>query len=160
MDTSAKRGVQHVTAEWQMPQIIDALAKALAGQGPALRFAERKNSSLSSVPEDVAVIIATSGTTGAVKEVGLSARALLASAKAANDYLGAKPGDTWSLLLPLTHIAGVNVLVRSIELGRDPVDLRQIRDEHLPNADFTSIVPTQLHREVSEPGYLLHHLDL
>jgi len=158
MDTSAKRGVQHVTAEWQMPQIIDALAKALAGQGPALRFAERKNSSLTSVPEDVAVIIATSGSTGAVKEVGLSAQALLASAKAANDYLGAKAGDTWSLLLPLTHIAGVNVLVRSLELGREPVDLRKIRDQNLPNVDFTSIVPTQLHRAVSETGYLLRHL--
>lgn len=158
MDTSAKRGVQHVTAEWQMPQIIDALAKALAGKGPALRFAERKNSSLTSVPEEVAVVIATSGTTGTVKEVGLSARALLASAKAANDHLGAKPGDTWSLLLPLTHIAGVNVLVRSLELGREPIDLRQIRDENLPNVDFTSIVPTQLHRAVSETGYLLRHL--
>jgi O-succinylbenzoic acid--CoA ligase len=62
------------------------------------------------------------------------------------------------LLLPLTHIAGVNVLIRSIELGREPIDLRKITHENLPSIDFTSIVPTQLHRAVSETGYLLRHL--
>ncbi len=158
MDVSAKRGVRHVTAEWQLPQVLDSLAKALNGSGPALRFAERNNTSLTAVPENVAVVVATSGTTGKAREIGLSASALLASARASNDYLGAQNGDTWSLILPLTHIAGVNVLVRSLELGREPIDLRNITDESLPTADFTSIVPTQLHRAVHETGRLLRHL--
>lgn len=158
MDVSAKRGVRHVTAEWQLPQVLDSLAKALNGSGPALRFAERNNPSLIAVPENVAVIVATSGTTGNAKEIGLSASALFASARASNDYLGAQNGDTWSLILPLTHIAGVNVLVRSLELGREPIDLRNITDESLPTADFTAIVPTQLHRAVHTTGQLLRHL--
>lgn len=157
MDVSAKRGVSHVTAEWQMPQLLDALAKALGGSGPALRFADRINPSLTAVPENVAVIVATSGSSGFAKEIGLSASALFASARASNDYLGARTGDTWSLVLPLTHIAGVNVLVRSLDLGREPLDLRNV-EESLPNADFTSIVPTQLHRAVNETGQLLRHL--
>lgn len=158
MDVSAKRGVTHVTAEWQLPQVLESLAKALNGSGPALRFAERNNPTLLAVPESVAVVVATSGTTGKAKEIGLSASALLASARASNDYLGAHNGDTWSLILPLTHIAGVNVLVRSLELGREPIDLRKITDESLPTADFTAIVPTQLHRAVHETGQLLRHL--
>ncbi len=158
MDVNAKRGVKHVTAEWQMPQILDSLAKALNGTGPALRFAEQSNPSLESVPENIAVVVATSGTTGKAKEIGLSAAALFASARASNDYLGAAPGDTWSLLLPLTHIAGVNVLVRSLELGREPIDLRNTTLETIPTADFTAIVPTQLHRAVNESGFLLRHL--
>lgn len=158
MDVNAKRGVKHVTAEWQMPQILDSLAKALNGSGPALRFAEQSNSALSSVPGNVAVVVATSGTTGRAKEVGLTASALLASARASNAYLGAAPGDTWSLLLPLTHIAGVNVLVRSLELGREPIDLRNSNGENVPSADFTAVVPTQLHRAVNESGFLLRHL--
>ena len=158
MDVSAKRGVRHVTAEWQLPQVLDSLAKALNGSGPALRFAERNNPSLLAVPESVAVVVATSGSTGRSKEIGLSASALFASARASNDYLGAHNGDTWSLILPLTHIAGVNVLVRSLELGREPMDLRNITDESLPAADFTAIVPTQLHRAVHQTGQLLRHL--
>lgn len=158
MDVSAKRGVRHVTAEWQLPQVLDSLAKALNGSGPALRFAERNNPTLSAVPESVAVVVATSGTTGQAKEIGLSANALLASARGSNDYLGAQSGDTWSLNLPLTHIAGVNVLVRSLELGREPIDLRNLSEESLPTADFTAIVPTQLHRAVHETGQLLRHL--
>ena len=157
MDPNAKRGVKHVTAEWQMPQILDSLAKALNGSGPALRFAEQSNPSLTAVPENVAVVVSTSGTTGKAKEIGLSAAALFASARASNDYLGAASGDTWSLLLPLTHIAGVNVLVRSLELGREPIDLRNPNLETVPTADFTAIVPTQLHRAVNESGFLLRH---
>jgi O-succinylbenzoic acid--CoA ligase len=157
MDPNAKRGVKHVTAEWQLPEILDSLAKALTGSGPALRFAEHANPFLDSVPENIAVVVATSGSTGKAKEIGLSSAALLASARASNDYLGAASGDSWSLLLPLTHIAGVNVLVRSLELGREPIDLRHATPDHLPTADFTAIVPTQLHRAIHESDYLLRH---
>jgi O-succinylbenzoic acid--CoA ligase len=55
------------------------------------------------------------------------------------------------LLLPTTHIAGVNVLVRSIELGTKIVDVDS-------SADFTAIVPTQLHRALHGDEKLLKHL--
>jgi O-succinylbenzoic acid--CoA ligase len=158
MDPNAKRGVAHVTAKWQLPQIIDALSLAVEDRGPAIRFGQNPNPRLESVPEDIAVIVQTSGSTGSAKEVGISSKALISSATAANNYLGAKTGDYWSLLLPLTHIAGVNVLVRSMQLGREPIDLRNHQNQPLPRANFTAIVPTQLHRAISGDDYLLEHL--
>lgn len=158
MDPSAKRGVAHVTAKWQLPQIFDALSLALENRGPAIRFGQNPNPRLESVREDIAVIVQTSGSTGRAKEVGLSAKALISSAIAANNYLGAKKGDSWSLLLPLTHIAGINVLVRSMQLGQIPIDLRNHQSKPLPEATFTAIVPTQLHRAINGDDNLLQHL--
>ena len=129
------------------------LAAALVGNGPALGFG---SISLSHVPHPVAVVIATSGSSGLAKEVGLSARALLASAKASNEFLGAKFGQVWSLFLPLHHVAGINVLMRSLELGTTPIDLRNA--QHYPKADFTAIVPTQLFRALNGDTQLLDHL--
>jgi O-succinylbenzoic acid--CoA ligase len=104
-----------------------------------------------------AVVIGTSGTTGTPKEIFLSSHALVASARASNAFLGAKAGDTWSLLLPLTHVAAVNVFVRAFELGTIPVDLRNYSDAY-PRVDFTAIVPTQLFRALNGDDHLLKHL--
>jgi O-succinylbenzoic acid--CoA ligase len=61
------------------------------------------------------------------------------------------------LLLPLTHIAGINVLVRSLELGTVPIDAREVTGKY-PFADFTAIVPTQLFRALNGDSDLLEHL--
>jgi O-succinylbenzoic acid--CoA ligase len=82
---------------------------------------------------------------------------LLASARASNKFLKATKGQTWSLLLPLTHIAGINVLARSIELETEPIDLRNHVGTY-PDADFTAIVPTQLFNALSSDADLLSHL--
>ena len=129
------------------------LAAALVGAGPAIAFG---SVSLTRVPEQVALVIATSGSTGGPKEVGITAKALLASAKASNKFLDAKFGQVWSLLLPLNHVAGVNVLVRSLELGTTPIDLRETNE--FLKADFTAIVPTQLFRALNGDDRLLDHL--
>jgi O-succinylbenzoic acid--CoA ligase len=130
------------------------LAKALVSDGPALALG---SVSVDSAPNRVALIVNTSGSTGVAKEVGLSASALLASAKSANKFVGAKPGQIWSLLLPLTHIAGINVLVRSMELGTLPIDAREVSGKY-PFADFTAVVPTQLFRALNGDNDLLEHL--
>ena len=57
----------------------------------------------------------------------------------------------WSLLLSPEHTAGLNVLVRSIELGTNPVNEGE-------SADFTAIVPTQLFRALNGDTKLLKHL--
>jgi O-succinylbenzoic acid--CoA ligase len=138
--------------------VMVQLAAALVDTGPALCFAPITRSD---VPSSIAVVISTSGSGGGSKEVGISAKALLASASATNEFLGAKIGQVWSLLLPLTHVAGINVLARSLELGTTPIDLRDIdlRDaEHYLKADFTAIVPTQLFRALHGEDRLLEHL--
>jgi O-succinylbenzoic acid--CoA ligase len=126
------------------------------GDGPTLGFGEISSEF---APNNAAVAIGTSGTTGTSKEVLLTSTALISSARASNKFIGAQSGHTWSLLLPLTHIAAVNVIVRSMELGTTPIDLRNFEGEY-PKAEFTAIVPTQLFRALNGDQRLLNHLKL
>jgi O-succinylbenzoic acid--CoA ligase len=66
-------------------------------------------------------VVTTSGTTGVPKGALLTAAALTASATATHDRLGG-PGR-WLLALPAHHIAGLQVLVRSVLAGTTPVAL-------------------------------------
>jgi O-succinylbenzoic acid--CoA ligase len=131
-----------------------SLAKALVSDGPALGFGAVTSTQ---VEAKTAVVVTSTGSTGANKEFSLSAGALLASAKASNKFLGANFGETWSLLLPLTHIAAVNVLVRSLELGTIPVNLTDYQGEY-PKVKYTAIVPTQLFNALNGDDRLLRHL--
>src|SRR5699024_12415495 len=65
------------------------------------------------------LVIATSGSTGEPKHVILPREAVLASAPATHQRLGG-PGQ-WLLALPVTGIAGVQVVVRSLLAGFEPV---------------------------------------
>ncbi len=73
------------------------------------------------IDDDVALVATTSGTTGPPKGALLSAATLTASAVATHDRLGGPGG--WLLALPPYHIAGIQVLVRSLIAGRTPVEL-------------------------------------
>lgn len=118
-------------SSWSTQQTLDYLAIALTNG------------------QDIS--ISTSGSTGAPKEILLPASAMIYSARNTNQYLGAIPGDYWSLLLSPEHVAGLNVLVRSIELGSSVVTENE-------KADFTAIVPTQLFRALNGDMKLLKHL--
>jgi o-succinylbenzoate---CoA ligase len=154
MDNSSQRKILRVSPACEIPQLARDITAALAGNGPTLGFGEVHSEF---APLQAAVAIGTSGSTGAPKEIFLSAHALVSSARASNAFIGAKPGDTWSLLLPLTHVAAVNVFVRAFELGTIPVDLRNHSGEY-PRVDFTAIVPTQLFRALNGDDNLLKHL--
>jgi O-succinylbenzoic acid--CoA ligase len=154
MDTKSQREVRLIDGAWSITQIMACLAKALVSDGPALGFGALTSQA---VEAKVAVLVSSTGSTGANKEYSLSAGALLASAKASNKFLAASPGQTWSLLLPLTHIAAVNVLVRSLELGTNPIYLIEHEGEY-PKVDYTAIVPTQLYNALHGDEHLLKHL--
>ena len=154
MDNSSQRKILRVSPACEIPQLAGEITAALAGDGPTLGFGEISSQS---APAYAAVAIGTSGSTGSPKEVLLSASAVLASARASNKFIGAIQGQTWSLLLPLTHIAAVNVIVRANELGTVAIDCRD-REGEYPIADYTSIVPTQLFRALHGDENLLNHL--
>ena len=154
MDTSSHREVRSLELTHTLAEYVSALEKALTTDGPALGCGPVHSTSVRS---DISLLVATSGSTGTPKEIALTASALLASATASNKYLKASKGDSWSLLLPLTHIAGINVLMRAMQLGTDPLDLRNHVGEY-PHADFTAIVPTQLFNALSQNSALLKHL--
>jgi O-succinylbenzoic acid--CoA ligase len=129
------------------------LAVALEGSGAALSTTQTQTKQ---VANEVALVVNTSGSTGDSKSVVLSSAALIASANASHKYLGATPGDSWSLLLPTTHIAGLNVIVRATALGSRVIDNRNT--ENYVDSDFVSIVPTQLYKALTSDSKLLEHL--
>jgi O-succinylbenzoic acid--CoA ligase len=108
----------------------------------------------STVPQNVALVIETSGSTGTPKRVALSADALLASAAASANALGGQ--GQWLLALPSHYVAGVQVLVRSIAAGTEPVILppghfdpgafAEAAASMTGDARFVSLVPVQLAR--------------
>ncbi len=111
------------------------------------------------IDDDVAVVVSTSGTTGTPKGAMLTAAALTASADATHRRLGG-PGR-WLLALPAHHIAGLQVLVRSVVAGRAPVAVSARFDaSELPAAvsamgsgrRYASMVASQLDKALADPS--------
>jgi O-succinylbenzoic acid--CoA ligase len=153
------------------PAVLDllpALRAALSGHGPALLphpagtapspflAPGRPLAAGEDDPADPTVaVLATSGSTGRPKGALLPASALLASVSATHDRLGG-PGR-WLLALPAEHVAGLQVLLRSLVAGTEPVVL-ELTGGFDPEAfaraaqlttghrRYTALVPTQLRR--------------
>ncbi|MER6791761.1 o-succinylbenzoate--CoA ligase [Amycolatopsis mediterranei] len=150
------------------PEALETLQAAVAaalGGGPAvLPFTDPalRDAMAPDEPAEpgTAVVIATSGSTGAPKGVLLSARALTASAEATHARLGG-PGH-WLLATPAHYIGGLQVLVRSLLAGTDPVLLTGtgFRPDDFAAAAarleggprYTALVPTQLVRLLDDGG--------
>ena len=107
------------------------------------------------VDSNTALIVESSVSTGTPRRISISASALIASAKATEEYFGAK--GQWLLTLPINYIAGIQVLVRSILWDVQPIVMNTAvpftpeafaLSSTLLTADskFTSVVPTQLVR--------------
>ena len=103
-------------------------------------------------PEAVHTVIRTSGTTGVPKAVELTYANHLASAIASADALGVDPGDRWLVPLPLHHVGGLNVLIRSV-INATAVVLHERFDADSVRATIeagevtlASLVPTMLSR--------------
>jgi o-succinylbenzoate---CoA ligase len=132
------------------PPLLDALVEALAPdsvEGPDGVTTGRSGQG-KRVAEGTALVVGTSGSTGAPKGVELSAAALLHSARASLARIGARPGERWLCCLPATHIAGLQVLVRSLVSGTDPVlaDRADAQTVAASGCAHVSLVPTQLGR--------------
>ncbi len=130
-----------------MPYAADAPPPVVAPHDPA------------DLPEGLAVAVGTSGSTGRPKRAMLTAAALTASATATHQVLGGS--GVWLLAMPAHHIAGLQVLIRSILAGATPtvLDLREgftaagfaraaqsLRPTGAASRRYTSLVPTQLGR--------------
>lgn len=113
------------------------------------------------IDDDVALVVTTSGTTGAPKGAMLTAAALTASATATHRRLGG-PGH-WLLAIPSHHIAGLQVLIRSLVAGSEPVEMDVSAGfdiDQLPDAvsklgsgrRYTSLVAAQLAKALTAPA--------
>jgi O-succinylbenzoic acid--CoA ligase len=103
--------------------------------------------------EPAPIVIETSGSTGTPKRVVLARRALVASATATAVRLGET--GPWLLALPATYVAGVQVIVRSLLAGHEPVEVGAALPAAVERAGapaFLSLVPTQLRRHLAVPS--------
>lgn len=142
-------------------EALPSLEQALTGTAPIHPHAPGETPSLpeGELPADLAVAIATSGSTGTPKLSLLTAANLIASAEATAQRLGGH--GQWLLALPPHHIAGLQVLLRSIAAGTTPValDPSGVTPFALVEATagmhaerrYTSLVPTLLARLVDDP---------
>jgi o-succinylbenzoate---CoA ligase len=170
------RPLHAVLVERATMRLVELLAAALDGTGPAIATvdatlpAARLDDLLAALAPDTvedpggittarsgekrgvadgtAVIVGTSGSTGVPKGVELSADALLHSARASLARLGARPGERWLCCLPAAYIPGIQVLVRSLVSGTEPVlaDRADAQTVAASGCAHVSLVPTQLRR--------------
>jgi o-succinylbenzoate---CoA ligase len=130
----------------RLDKLLDTLAPDTV-EDPAgvitVRSGEKKG-----LADSTAVIVVTSGSTGPPKGVELSAAALLHSARVSLARLGARPGERWLCCLPAAYIPAIQVLVRSLVSGTDPVLADRADGETVAASGcaHVSLVPTQLRR--------------
>lgn len=118
--------------------------------------------------DQVAVGLQTSGSTGRPKPVDLTFGNLLWSALGSAALLDARPEDSWLCALPLSHVGGLSILVRSAIYATHARVLPKWETDRVLHAlqhepiTLISVVPTTLQRlldaGLSEPHTLRHVL--
>jgi o-succinylbenzoate---CoA ligase len=144
------------------PQLTDAeRAAVLAEQRPAvdLNDAAELTQTEADLPllgehdmDDLQCRILTSGTSGTPRPVDLTYGNFLFSAVGSAFNIGVEPEDRWLCCLPLSHVAGLSIILRSVIYGTtavlmDGFDAEKVAST-LVSGDIgvLSLVPTQLIR--------------
>jgi len=102
--------------------------------------------------DDLQCRILTSGTSGKRRPIGLTYGNFLFSAMGSAFNLGVDPSDRWLCCLPLSHVAGLSIVIRSVIYGTTAVLLDGFDTEQVANTlvsggiSVLSLVPTQLIR--------------
>ena len=111
---------------------------------------------------DIAAIMNTSATTGQFKSVPLRWGQIRAHVQASKEVLGKTEQDNWLMVLPLFHVSGLSILMRSLYNGTavtilpkydEAQVLKLIEFEHI---NMMSLVPTILTQ--LEPSITHHKL--
>lgn len=108
--------------------------------------------------QDIAVIMNTSATTGKFKSVPLSWGQIRAHVKASREVLGYQEDDNWLMVLPLFHVSGFSILMRSLYNGT-AVTIHEKYDQdrvletiNSGSVNMVSLVPTILRRIMPNIG--------
>jgi O-succinylbenzoic acid--CoA ligase len=128
------------------------LLRGAAAMPIDLRLSERERAAMlrsaaTTAGPDVALVVHTSGTTGEPRPVELTYGNVLASALGSAVALGLRTDERWLCPLPLSHVGGLMVLLRSVIYATTAVLGPPDRDD----VTLASMVPTQLARLVDSP---------
>ena len=150
---------------WLLGKADDARLADLAAKVPGLRcevapkfgvlpapLGAMPGESSNANPGTALAVLFTSGTSGRAKGACLTGANFLASAEAAADRLGPVVAQRWLACMPLFHVGGLSILMRSVRFG-GPVrllprfDAAEVSDV-LDGGDVAavSLVPTMLSR--------------
>ena len=111
---------------------------------------------------DIAAIMNTSATTGQFKSVPLRWGQIKAHVQASQEVLGRSEQDNWLMVLPLFHVSGLSILMRSLYNGTamtimESYDAEQVLQYiHDGRINMMSLVPTILKN--LEPRITHHQL--
>jgi O-succinylbenzoic acid--CoA ligase len=109
------------------------------------RLTRRERAALADPPPGAALVVHTSGTTGAPQPVALSRENVLANALGSAVVLGLDPDERWLCPLPLSHVGGLMVLLRSAIYATTAI-LGPADRAAADDVTVASLVPTQLAR--------------
>ena len=98
-----------------------------------------------------ALVVATSGSTGAPKGAVLTHDAVTASARATSERLAITGADTWLACLPLAHVGGLSVVTRALATStalvvHDGFEAERLRQAATEGVTAVSLVATALQR--------------
>lgn len=111
---------------------------------------------------DIAAIMNTSATTGQFKSVPLRWSQIKAHVQASQEVLGRSEQDNWLMVLPLFHVSGLSILMRSLYNGTAMTIMESYDEEqvlqciHDGRINMMSLVPTILKN--LEPRITHHQL--
>lgn len=111
---------------------------------------------------DIAAIMNTSATTGQFKSVPLRWSQIKAHVQASQEVLGRSEQDNWLMVLPLFHVSGLSILMRSLYNGTAMTIMESYDEEqvlqciHDGRINMMSLVPTILKK--LEPRIIHHQL--
>ena len=111
---------------------------------------------------DIAAIMNTSATTGQFKSVPLRWGQIRAHVQASKEVLGKTEQDNWLMVLPLFHVSGLSILMRSLYNGTAVTILPKYDEAQVfkliesENINMMSLVPTILTQ--LEPSISRHKL--
>jgi O-succinylbenzoic acid--CoA ligase len=165
------RQLEDARVGWLISAAGDSRLADLEAQVPGLRactvpFLESLPASAGTLPGErvdpdpdaTFTVLYTSGTSGRSKGACLSRASVLASAEGALERLGTVVAERWLACMPLFHVGGLSILMRSVRFGGSVrllprFDAAEVSDA-LDAGDVAavSLVPTMLSRLLAHRG--------
>ena len=162
-ELEAEHGLLVLELEPGLEHAVAVHAAILAGRAvmtvrPGLPGAEREQvlaaGEVSAPQRATLARVLSSGTTGPRRPIDLSCDNFAASAAASAANLGAEDGDVWLACMPMDHVGGLSILIRSVIYGTTALlhprfDVESVAEALAadePRVSCISLVPTQLRR--------------